>query len=170
MTKEEWRPVVGFEDTYMVSSRGQVKRIALGRNTYIGKILSHTPDKHGRMQVALWGTGATRRYMITVHKLVAEAFIGYCPPEKEVNHIDQNYTNNNASNLEYITHQENTEEAGEYGKFGRYSRFTRVQIEEIKEKVKHTKQKTVALEYGVRQSTISRIVNNVRATKRPKVE
>ena len=42
-----------------------------------------------------------------VHRLVAEAFIGPCPEDKEVNHKDLNKSNNHISNLEYVTRSEN---------------------------------------------------------------
>lgn len=45
------------------------------------------------------------RYL--VHRVVAAAFLGACPPGREVNHKDHDYTNNAASNLEYVTRSEN---------------------------------------------------------------
>lgn len=47
------------------------------------------------------------RTMTSVHKLVAQKYLGDCPPGCEVHHIDHNRMNNHYSNLEYITHAKN---------------------------------------------------------------
>lgn len=46
-----------------------------------------------------------------VHRLVAMAFLGEIPSDKEINHIDGDKTNNNVSNLEIVTHKENMHHA-----------------------------------------------------------
>ena len=44
---------------------------------------------------------------ITVHKLVALVFLNKYEDNLEINHIDNNRSNNVISNLEWITHQDN---------------------------------------------------------------
>lgn len=44
---------------------------------------------------------------MTIHRIVAETFIGSVPKGYDVDHIDGDKSNNNVTNLEIVTHQEN---------------------------------------------------------------
>jgi hypothetical protein len=70
-------------------------------------------DDNGYERVRL-RNGTIERY-IPVHKLVAETFLGPCPPEYQVNHKDSNPSNNNLSNLEFLSASENTRYAITHG-------------------------------------------------------
>jgi integrase/recombinase XerD len=93
----EWRDVSGY--VYQVSDEGQV------RNTHTNKILQPVKMKNGRLHVTLSSDGFQRK--CTVHSLVAAAFLGMRGPGQEAAHKDGDYTHNHASNLEYLTRQEN---------------------------------------------------------------
>ena len=95
----EWRDVSGYTGIYQVSDEGQV------RNTHSNKILSPVRMKNGRLYVTLSSDGFQRKS--TVHSLVAAAFLGDCPSGHETAHKDGDYTHNHASNLQYLTRQEN---------------------------------------------------------------
>ena len=56
------------------------------------------------MAIPSQGNKQCKRY---VHRLVAEAFIPNPEGKREVNHIDGNKLNNEASNLEWVTSSEN---------------------------------------------------------------
>lgn len=99
---EIWKPVVGYEDTYTVSSFGRVMRIDKQR-------IMTTNGKQSYAKVMLCQNGQTKLKM--VHVLVAAAFIGVCPQGYEVNHIDLNKRNNHITNLEYTTHAKNIQHA-----------------------------------------------------------
>ena len=101
---EEWRDVMGFESRYQVSDEGQVRRIAPGLNTYVGKILKLRLLK-GYPSVVLHTDGRpVYRY---IHALVAEAFLGLRPNGCEVNHKNGDKTDNRVDNLEWVTKSEN---------------------------------------------------------------
>lgn len=104
ITTEEWRPVVGYEGIYAVSSLGRVKRTIAGKGTYDGRILAQQDTRGYRIVSLTWQAKA---YHARVHKLVALAFIGPIPDKCEINHKDGVKHNNRADNLEYVTHQEN---------------------------------------------------------------
>lgn len=111
MEQEIWRPVVGYENIYEVSSLGRVK--SLGR--YVKRkgdsvcwrserILKQYTNRTGYLNVVL-KHGKQKHYQ--VHRLVAEAFIPNPYNLPEVNHKDETPTNNVLSNLEWISRIDN---------------------------------------------------------------
>ena len=125
LTREVWRPVIGFENDYEVSSFGRVRSKekvvsdVKGR-TYIkySKILS--PDE--KIMNDYRGRGKYLRITLSngsklihklVHRLVAEAFIPNDDPENkiEVNHKDGIKNHNHVGNLEWVTSEENRKHA-----------------------------------------------------------
>ena len=96
---------------YEVSNFGQV------RNKKTQRILNPgaygaTGYKQVNMAIPSQGNKQCKRY---VHRLVAEAFIPNPEGKREVNHIDGNKLNNEASNLEWVTSSENQRKRHEYG-------------------------------------------------------
>lgn len=98
MKKETWRPVPGYEKLYEVSSAGRI------RNKH-GKILKPHKATNGYYRIILYNNGALKSY--AVHRLVATAFIPNTRGAECVNHIDECKTNNDVSNLEWVTPHEN---------------------------------------------------------------
>lgn len=96
---EEFRDVVGFEDLYEVSNEGRV------RNKITGRILKPNKIHKGYLQVSLCKDG--ERKPALVHRLVAQAFISNPNHYPQVNHIDENKTNNCVDNLEWCINQYN---------------------------------------------------------------
>ena len=113
MNKEEWRDIKGYEGLYQVSNMGRVKSLErtfvdkIGRErTFRGRILKQKTESNGYLRIALHeDSGKVKRFYI--HRLVCEAF--HENPENKpcVNHIDENKSNNEASNLEWCTYKEN---------------------------------------------------------------
>jgi hypothetical protein len=70
-------------------------------------------DNKGYYQAQIPQDG--RRAVERVHRLIARAFLGECPPGNQVRHLDGNPANNNVSNLSYGTRLENREDAIRHG-------------------------------------------------------
>lgn len=90
--EEIWKDIGGFEGLYQVSNLGRVKRVTTGR------VLKGMASGKGYLLVGLSKNNI--RSVKTIHRLVAQAFIPNPENKPEVNHIDENKTNNMVSNLE----------------------------------------------------------------------
>ena len=85
--------------TYKVSSFGNI--ISLKTN----KLLSTRLDNCGYTSVTM--TIDNKRTRVRVHRLVGKLFIDNSDNLPEIDHLDNNRQNPNASNLRWVTHQEN---------------------------------------------------------------
>ena len=97
---EEWKPIDGFEGLYAVSNRGRVK------NLISGKVLKPIINPHGYAAVALFN-GYDKPKQITVHRLVAQAFLPNPDNLAQVNHRNEIKTDNRVENLEWVTASKN---------------------------------------------------------------
>lgn len=96
-TIEQWKPVEGFEN-YEVSNLGRVKSLNYNR-TDKERILKPKKEKNGYLRVCLCRNG--KHKWLSVHRLVAIAFIPNPEGFEQVNHKDEVKTNNCVSNLEF---------------------------------------------------------------------
>lgn len=111
--KEIFRTIDNCPD-FMVSNMGRVKSLKLGKE----KILSQWVTRRGYMSVPISDKNGYRK-QYSVHRLVAQAFIPNPNNLPEVNHKDENKTNNiiwvnednsidyNKSNLEWCDRKYN---------------------------------------------------------------
>jgi hypothetical protein len=74
------------------------------KNSKTGKILSPGKHRGGYIQNLLWD--GYKYYARYVHRLVAKAFIGNIDGF-QVDHLDNDRTNNHVDNLEWVTTREN---------------------------------------------------------------
>lgn len=126
---EVWRTVPGYEDRYMVSNYGRVKslettitnltnpNVKFYKQKYPEKILRPCKNHDGYLIVVLCKNGKTKG--ISVHRLVAFAFLENPLGLPMVNHKDESKTNNcvyfnddgtidyNKSNLEWCDNKYN---------------------------------------------------------------
>lgn len=114
---EEWKPIKGYEGLYEVSNQGRVRSLGriMNRRTRWGniseykvapRIMTPKPCQGGYLFLNLFDTNGVRK-MHKVHRLVAEAFLPKIETRNEVNHKDEDKTNNCVDNLEWVNHKEN---------------------------------------------------------------
>ena len=95
----EVRDVVGYEGLFKVSRTGVIY------NARTGFEVMQNPQNGGYLMVNIRGKGKPR--LITVHRIVAMAFLDNPENFPCINHKDENRQNNNADNLEWCTHKYN---------------------------------------------------------------
>ena len=91
-------PVKGYEN-YIVNEDGTVYSL------FTNKVLKPNIMKTGYHTVELFNDSGSRR--LSIHRLVAEAYIPNPEGLPQVNHKDENKANNSVDNLEWCTAKEN---------------------------------------------------------------
>jgi hypothetical protein len=116
-----WKPVVGYEDRYEVSSQGIVRSLV---RTRVGKVTGKItlvdskemkPQVHRCGYLKVWLRSKNDRKMHFVHRIVAKAFIENPENYPQVNHIDGDKKNNVVANLQWVTGQQNIRHAFDTG-------------------------------------------------------
>ena len=114
---EHWKDVPGYEGVYQVSDTGRVKsleRIDRINHVHPENILKNKVEKLGYQRVHLSKNGNAE--YLAVHRLVAQAFVHKENGCDIVNHLDNNPSNNEASNLEWTTYKGNMQHAAAQGR------------------------------------------------------
>ena len=164
---EQWKRC---HPDYEVSDQGRVRRTTAAQGTSIGYVLTPFLQTSGYWMVIL--RHHNERRPVTVHKLVATAFLGPRPRGQEVNHKDGDKANNKVANLEYCTRSYNNRHAYWHGRrivvphvkgsAHGLSKLTEDKVREIK-RLKRDENMTGrerAKRFGVNTSVISEIDNN----------
>lgn len=170
---EIWKPVIGFEGFYEVSTHGLVRSLSRqvptkggGVRTVPTRILRPGVITGGYFGITLHANGKRRE--ATVHMLVAEAFLGPRPsPLHEVNHINAVKPDNRVENLEWVTRQANIAHNVALGINLRGSalpqaKLTEADITPIRRRVhRGERHAQIALDFGVSKAAISDIARGI---------
>lgn len=102
---------------------------------------------------------------IRIHKALAETYLSNPNNYPVVHHIDENKTNNDLSNLEWVSYKTNTNEHWKKESLKKQlfnnRKLTTKQIKEIKENKQHLSYKTLANLYSVSKTTINNVIKNI---------
>ncbi len=149
---------------YEVTSNGDVISY---RKSLSGRLMTPVPVRSGYMRYQLV-TDSGERITFYAHRIVAIALIPNPDNLEQVNHIDGCKTNNHPTNLEWVTHSENSVHAIKTGlkKITRGEALSELTDEDVSEirKMYATggiTQREIGEIYGLKQNTISTIVNKV---------
>lgn len=93
---ESWLPVIGYEGLYEVSDKGNVRSLFRYK-----KQLKPSKGNNGYLSVELFKGKQGKR--VSIHRLVATAFISNPQNLPQVNHKDENKHNNCVENLEWCS-------------------------------------------------------------------
>lgn len=99
MIEKIWKPIIGYENLYKINNYGEV--LSLRSN----KILKPNNNGIGYFIIQLCKNGKRKNYLI--HRLVAEHFLDNPNNLPEVNHKDEDKSNNFVNNLEWCEHKYN---------------------------------------------------------------
>ncbi len=151
--EEIWKPVRGWEGLYEVSNLGGVRSLKFNKTT----LLIPNNNGHDYFSAHLRKVGINK--MSYIHRLVAEAFIPNPENKPCVNHKDNNRSNNNLKNLEWVTIQENSDHRKKQMRHAHgensNSKLNREQV--LKIRGEKTENKKLAIIYKVSVRQIKRI-------------
>lgn len=158
---EIWAVIIGYEK-YFISSYGRVKSFNQNKK---GKLLKPTlgqPPDADYYSVKLYNSLKVCK-TIKVHRLVAQAFIPNPNNLPEVNHIDNDRTNNYFKNLEWVTRKGNCEHAARQkrynvgrGEKNQFSVLTDKKVRAIRS-IKNSTLLEIATQFGISQSTVHQV-------------
>lgn len=104
---EVWKDMKGYEGYYKISAFGKIRsldRVTVNGRRLKGKAI-RTRTSKGYTIVTLHKEGNRKTFLVS--RLVALNFLNNPANKSEVNHIDEDKSNNHVSNLEWCTSKEN---------------------------------------------------------------
>lgn len=104
INEENWKDISGYEGLYQISDKGNVKSLNYN-HTGKERIMKLGRNHDGYLLVSLYKNGKQKYYR--VHRLVAKTFILNSNNLPELNHKDEDKTNNCVENLEWCDRKYN---------------------------------------------------------------
>ena len=98
LATEEWRDVENYEGKYQISNLGRLRSFV---RSIEPRVIAPHYDKDGYIMYYLFRDG--KSHIKKAHRLVAIAFIPNNDNLPQINHKDENKTNNRVSNLEWCS-------------------------------------------------------------------
>ena len=98
---EIWKDIEGYQGLYQISDKGRVKSLYFGKE----RILKPGNNGQGYLHVILCKNGKMKIYK--VHRLVCQTFLPNPNNLPEINHKDEDKTNNKVDNLEWCSSKYN---------------------------------------------------------------
>ena len=120
--QETWKPIAGYEELYEVSDLGRVR--SLGNDGT--RVLKGSKLKNGYLNVCLSKNGNKKTY--SIHRLVALTFIPNPNDLPQVNHINEDKTDNRVVNLEWVSAKENCNHGTRNERMGKTKSIPLVQL------------------------------------------
>lgn len=102
--EEIWKRIPEYESRYEASNIGRIRSLNYNKT---GKICVLSPCLNGKHYFKVGLSKNNRVKYFSVHKLVWLAFNGKVPEGYEINHINEDKTDNRLENLNLLTHKEN---------------------------------------------------------------
>lgn len=96
---EKWKPINGYDGQYLVSDCGNVKSLKAWNDGQQERLLKQGTNRKGYKVVSLSKNSKVKHF--TVHRLVALAFIPNPHNFNQVNHKNEDKTDNRVCNLEW---------------------------------------------------------------------
>lgn len=160
---EVWLPIVGYEGKYEVSDKGRVYSIKYGTIMFQSK--KKCTATYECRTVKLQNEGNIKGF--GVHRLVALAHIPNPNNLPEVDHIDNDPTNNNKNNLQWSTKGDQIRWAYERGRDRKggdkahTAKFTNEQVKELRLKYKNgVRFFELKKQYSISETSLCSIIKN----------
>jgi len=165
-----FRIIKGYDNLYCVNHEGIVVSPSYtDKRGYFRELRVLKPSKRGKGYLAVGLMKDGKQVPVSVHRLVAKAFIPNPENKPQVNHKDGNKENNHVNNLEWVTNQENIRHSYDTGlrvgtnHKGERNNMAKLTLEQV-QMIKNSQKSVIELaeEFNVSRSCVYKIRKGTR--------